>query len=75
MQRKTIPSSSGFIEKPYANYGKVQNHGFDLSLSGSKNIGRDLSISVQGTFTYAQNEIIEQDEATRRCRNLSLNNG
>jgi TonB-linked SusC/RagA family outer membrane protein len=63
MQRQTIPSSSGFIEKPYANFGKVENHGFDLSISGNKQIAREFSVSVQGTFTYAQNKIIEMDEA------------
>jgi TonB-linked SusC/RagA family outer membrane protein len=63
MQRQTIPSASGFIEKPYANYGKVENHGVDLSLSANKQITPDFSISGQGTFTFAQNKILEQDEA------------
>jgi hypothetical protein len=63
MQRQTIPSSSGFVEKPYANYGKVENHGIDLSLTGNKQVRPDLLISAQGTFTFAQNKILEQDEA------------
>jgi TonB-linked SusC/RagA family outer membrane protein len=63
MQRQTIPSSSGFVEKPYANFGRVENHGVDLSLSGNKQLSTDLSISLQGTFTFAQNKILEQDEA------------
>lgn len=63
MQRQTIPSSSGFVEKPYANYGKVENHGVDLSLSVNKQVRPDLLISAQGTFTFAQNKILEQDEA------------
>jgi TonB-linked SusC/RagA family outer membrane protein len=63
MQRQTIPSSSGFVEKPYANYGKVENHGLDLSLSANKQVSGNFSISGYGTFTFAQNKILEQDEA------------
>jgi TonB-linked SusC/RagA family outer membrane protein len=63
MQRQTIPSSAGFVEKPFANYGKVKNHGVDLSLSANKQLTSNWFISGQGTFTYAKNEIVEQDEA------------
>jgi TonB-linked SusC/RagA family outer membrane protein len=63
LERQTIPGSSGFTENPFANYGKVENRGVDLSLSGNKQLGTDIFVSVQGTFTYAKNKIIEQDEA------------
>jgi TonB-linked SusC/RagA family outer membrane protein len=63
MQRKTLPSSAGFTEAPYASYGKVDNQGFDMSLNGTKQVRPDLFVSVQGTFTYAKNKIIEMDEA------------
>lgn len=62
MQRRTVPGSSGFIQTPWANYGKVDNQGIDMSLDVNKKLSRDLSISARGTFTYAVNEIIEQDE-------------
>ncbi|MDG5801010.1 SusC/RagA family TonB-linked outer membrane protein [Marinilabiliaceae bacterium ANBcel2] len=62
MQRQTIPSSTGFITSPWANYGKVDNQGVDISLDGNRRFSDDFSISVRGTFTYAVNEIVEQDE-------------
>lgn len=62
MQRATIPSQTGFINNPYANYGKVDNKGLDLSLNYNKRINKDWNISVRGTFTYAKNTIIERDE-------------
>lgn len=62
MQRNTIPSSSGFIQTPYANYGKTNNKGVDLSLSVNKQINKDLTLMVRGTFTYAQSKITEKDE-------------
>lgn len=62
MQRETIPGSSGFINKPWANYGKVDNQGVDLSLDMNKQVTKDLYVSVRGTFTYAVNKIVEKDE-------------
>lgn len=62
MQRATIPTQTGFINNPYANYGKVDNKGIDLSLNYNKRINKDCNISVRGTFTYAKNTIIERDE-------------
>ncbi|MBW8334656.1 MAG: TonB-dependent receptor [Prolixibacteraceae bacterium] len=62
MQRKTIPGSSGFINAPWANFGKVDNKGIDLSLDMNKQVNKDFFVSVRGTFTYAVNTIIEQDE-------------
>lgn len=62
MQRQTIPAFSGFIQTPYANFGKATNQGIDLSLSANKNIGKDWIIMVRGTFTYAQSKITEKDE-------------
>ena len=62
MQRKTIPGSSGFINAPWANFGKVDNKGIDMSIDINKQISNDFFVSVRGTFTYAVNTIIEQDE-------------
>lgn len=62
MQRNTIPSSSGFVQTPYANYGKTNNKGVDMSLSINKQIDKDWIIMLRGTFTYAQSKITERDE-------------
>ncbi|WP_258099082.1 SusC/RagA family TonB-linked outer membrane protein [Marinoscillum pacificum] len=62
MQRRSVPGSSGFVNTPWANYGKVDNRGIDLSLNVNNNISRDFNVSMWGTFTYAVNEILEQDE-------------
>jgi TonB-linked SusC/RagA family outer membrane protein len=62
MQRQTIPAQAGFIALPWANYGKVNNQGIDLSLFVNKQFTRDFFVSFRGTFTYANSEIIECDE-------------
>lgn len=63
MQRTTIPGSAGFIETPWANYGIVNNSGVDLALQFNRQFGRDWSVSLKGTFTFARNKIVEKDEA------------
>ena len=62
MKRQNIPTAAGFRKTPWANFGKVNNTGVDLSLSFNKDINKDLYIGFRGTFTYAHNTIIEQDE-------------
>lgn len=62
MQRQNIPISAGFRKTPWANFGKVNNQGVDLSVNFNKAINEDINIGFRGTFTYAHNTIIEQDE-------------
>ena len=63
MQRKTIPETAGYINAPYANFGKVFNQGIDASLNWNYDFNRDTHLSVMANFTYAHNEIREYDEA------------
>ncbi len=63
MQRETIPETAGYSEAPYANYGKVENHGFEVSLEYNKAITDDLFLTLKGNYTFARNKITECDEA------------
>ncbi len=63
MQRENIPTAAGFRYTPWENYGKVDNTGVELSLSWMRNFSKDFYVGFRGTFTYAHNTIIEQDEA------------
>lgn len=63
MKRKSIPTSAGFNIAPWANFGRVDNNGIDVSLNFNKQFGKDLFLSFMGTFTYAKNKIKEYDEA------------
>lgn len=62
--RGTIPSEIGLVKdaKPIANLGKVKNGGVDLTLDYNQAINKDLIISAKGTFTYAKNELLAEDE-------------
>lgn len=63
MQRNTIPTAAGFIQTPWANFGKVDNKGIEVFLGFNKQVNKDWNVGFRGTFTYAKNEIIELDEA------------
>lgn len=62
IKRLNVPGSAGFNKPVWANFGKVNNQGIDMSLNGNKQLSKHLSISVLANYTYAHNEIIEQDE-------------
>lgn len=61
LKRNTVSGVTGFRNYPYQNYGKVENKGFDGSLSVKHNFG-DLAVSLRGNITYAKNKIKEYDE-------------
>ena len=63
MQRTSLPSTFGMSGiTPWANIGKVDNSGVDISVDYNKAFSKDLILSLRGTFTYAHNEIAEMDE-------------
>lgn len=62
MKRSSIPTSAGFVEMPWANYGKVNNQGFEVALAYNKQFNKDWFLNLRGNFTFAKNEIIEYDE-------------
>ena len=63
LQRNTIPGTAGFHEKPWQNFGIVNNQGVDASLQASHRFG-EVKLSARGTFTFARNKILEYDELT-----------
>lgn len=62
MQRKTIPETAGYNLMPYANFGKVDNKGFEVEVLVNKNFSENWFLSARGNFTYAKNTIVEYDE-------------
>lgn len=72
-QKQTIPNYLGTAEsKVYGNYAKVKNWGFDGSVDYAKQIGRDWTVQMKGTFTFARNKVLEYDEAVNLYPNLQM---
>lgn len=59
----TLPDFVGTSPtKIYANIGKMQNQGVDLSFDYNKQLTNDFFLSFKGTFTFARNKVLERDE-------------
>ena len=72
MQRASLPSSFGISNiTPWANIGKVDNRGVDISVDYNKAFSKDLILSLRGSFTYAHNEVVEMDEPAYKWDYLS----
>ena len=65
LQRKTLPSLSGFRENPWENYGRVSNRGVDGSLIMTEKFG-DFRLTFRGNLTFARNKILEYDEIPQK---------
>ena len=49
---------------PPVNLGKTNNHGYEVELGYADNITKDLSFTVKGSYSFARNKIVFQDEAS-----------
>lgn len=62
MERRNVPGSAGFNRAIWANFGRVENQGIDMSLNINKQINKDWFVSGVANYTYAHNKVIEIDE-------------
>ena len=62
MERSIIPTQTGFVKAPWANFGQVSNKGLEVTLNFHKQWNKDLFTSAYGNFTYAKNRVDEKDE-------------
>jgi len=68
LRRQIIPQVTGFFpwSIPYANIGAIKNKGIDGLIEARNTTAGGFLYSVRGNFTYAKNEVIENDEPTPR---------
>jgi TonB-linked SusC/RagA family outer membrane protein len=59
---KSLPTTSG-LKVAAENYGVVDSHGFEIEASYVENLTKDLSLRIGGNLGYADNKIVEKDEA------------
>lgn len=60
MKRETIPTQSGLLSTPFANFGEVENQGGEVALSYNRKFEK-VSVSLYTNVTYAKNTILEHD--------------
>jgi TonB-linked SusC/RagA family outer membrane protein len=62
IRRATVPTQAGFINTPFANFGKMENKGFEVALNLNKQITTDFYMNWRVNFTYVENKVTERDE-------------
>lgn len=62
IQRNNVPGSAGFIRTVWANFGKVENEGIEMSLTVDRRLSDKWHLTVMGNYTYAHNIRTEIDE-------------
>lgn len=63
MMRAAWPNTLGFSNAlPYSPIGKMDNWGYEVSTSYTKQIGKDLILDFRGNFTYTKNKYVYKDE-------------
>jgi TonB-linked SusC/RagA family outer membrane protein len=58
----TIPATVGLETGIAANVGKVQSQGFEVSVDGNQQIGKDFIFGIRGNFTYSENKFVAYAE-------------
>ncbi|KRT18206.1 SusC/RagA family TonB-linked outer membrane protein [Pedobacter ginsenosidimutans] len=57
-----LDNAAGLMAIPMANSGKLESQGIDLSANYRKSLGKDLSVEMRGTLTYATSKVLKIDE-------------
>ncbi len=63
MQRVQVPDYAGLISLPYGNVGKMESYGADGNASYALALGKDVSFTFRGNFTYSKNNVLNWEEA------------
>ena len=69
--RANLPETMGLTSDVYGNVGEVKSAGWDGSIDLNHSFNKDFWISGRFNFTYAHNEIIENEEPEYRWSYLS----
>lgn len=58
----SVPAYMAFPSQPPINFGKVDNHGYEVILTWSDNIGKDFSYTISPNMSFHKNKIVEMNE-------------
>lgn len=63
-KRANIPDEGGLSNVlPYANIGSMKSWGMDGTLAYTHTFNKDMSLTVRGNFTHAENEVIYWEQS------------
>lgn len=63
LHRASFPKILGYeVAVPWANMGKVDSQGVELSVNWRKQLAKDLSVDFRANYTYTKNKYVSLDE-------------
>lgn len=62
MERAYIPTTMGLTAPVSANVGVAENKGVDVAIDYNRNFGKTAWLQARGTFTYAANKLLVNEE-------------
>lgn len=62
-QRTQIPDFAGLVSMPYGNVGKMVSQGADGNFTFFQELGKDMSFTIRGNFTYSVNKVQNWEQA------------
>lgn len=70
-KRTQLPSYVGAVYMPYSNVGAMKSYGSDGNVSFSQKVGKDISFTLRGNFTYSTNKILHWEQPFQKYDYLS----
>lgn len=64
LMQTPIPLTMGNLSRPYANVGKVENKGFELTLGYNKIFANGLKLKTNANFSHIKNKITDLNGAS-----------
>lgn len=64
LMQTPIPLTMGNLSRPYANVGKVENKGFELTLGYNKIFANGLKLKANANFSHIKNKITDLNGAS-----------
>lgn len=61
------------LRPSYINYGRVKNHGYEITLKYADKIGDDFRFEIAPSIAYSKNKIVEQAEIKRADKLVKAN--
>ena len=65
VQRTSLPAITGYMNNPYANLGKMQNQGIEITAEVTEKFG-NVGYRFYGNYSFTRNKILEKDEALKQ---------
>ncbi|MDR0698325.1 MAG: SusC/RagA family TonB-linked outer membrane protein [Tannerella sp.] len=63
--RVQVPDYIGLVTNPYGNVGKMKSWGSDGNISFTQDINKDISFTLRGNYTFAQNLVENWEEVNQ----------